>query len=75
MIKFRKFRNVYRKNFKKIDVKIKILTIDKQILKKIVENYEKRFQKTLIRTFQKNLNKKNAKLYFFRNKAIENINQ
>ena len=51
IIKLRKFKNVYRKNFEKIDVKIKALIIDKQNLKKIVENYDKRLRKTLTKTF------------------------
>ena len=50
IIKFRKFKNVHRKNFEKIDVKVKALTINKQNLKKIVESYNKRLRKTLTKT-------------------------
>ena len=75
MIKLRRFKNVHRKNFEKIDVKIKTLTIDNQNLKKIVENYEKRLRKTMTKTFQKDFDRENIKSRFHREKIMKNENQ
>ena len=41
-----RFRNVYKNNFEKINVKIKSLIINKKTLKKIIDELKKRFKHT-----------------------------
>ena len=57
--KFQKSRNAHRKNFEKIDVKIKIFFIDKKTMKKIIENFERRIRNAKSHMSLKNFDKKN----------------
>ena len=58
--KLRKAKNVHKNNFEKINVKIKILIIDKQILKKIIQNFERKFRNMKIDIIVENFDEKSS---------------
>ena len=59
--KLRKTKNAHKKNFENIDVKIRILIINKQILKKIIQNFERKLRN--MKSIE-NFNEKNHLLIF-----------
>ena len=58
--KLRKTKNVHKNNFEKINVKIKILIIDKQILKKIIQNFERKLRNIKIDITVENFDEKSS---------------
>ena len=62
VIKFRKSKNAHRKNFETMNVRNKSLLIDKQIMKKMIENLKRRLRNAKAYVSSINSNRENVEL-------------